>query len=248
MKNIIAISSLLAAGTVFASADVTTWDKVGTTDKSITTDKSTTSWDVSSSSQAFNTEWSLIFTVSKDSFTTGTSLTLLALDTKNNGSEKNNFSGLMGITSSGTDVSFTHYNKATKTGGSISSAVSDITFVLSRNSGENVSVKAYADGKFDTALWTSEAATGQKYVSTTLTQLNFGFYDSSYTSGATFLSNDKVGTYTLLGAGYTFGSIVSTTELKSYYSSSIPEPSAFGLLAGVGALALVAARRRRRAM
>ncbi len=39
----------------------------------------------------------------------------------------------------------------------------------------------------------------------------------------------------------------STLKLKLTDSSAVPEPSAFGLLAGAGALAFVAARRRRRA-
>ena len=43
-----------------------------------------------------------------------------------------------------------------------------------------------------------------------------------------------------------YDSVVTTDVAKSMAISAIPEPSAFGVLAGVGALALVAARRRRR--
>ncbi|MBP3302430.1 MAG: PEP-CTERM sorting domain-containing protein [Opitutales bacterium] len=43
-----------------------------------------------------------------------------------------------------------------------------------------------------------------------------------------------------------YDSVVTTDVAKSMAISAIPEPSAFGLLAGVGVLALVAARRRRK--
>ena len=66
------------------------------------------------------------------------------------------------------------------------------------------------------------------------------------------ITNDNVGT--LLGAVVSLSGWDKTgwTQTLSYTDSTlkltmtIPEPSAFGLLAGVGALALVAARRRRR--
>ena len=48
-------------------------------------------------------------------------------------------------------------------------------------------------------------------------------------------------------SGYVQNSQVGVEELKRLSVAAIPEPSAFGLLAGAGALALVAARRRRKA-
>ena len=50
-------------------------------------------------------------------------------------------------------------------------------------------------------------------------------------------------------SGFSFTPVTNTYDINvkgvSYSTISVPEPSAFGLLAGAGALALVAARRRR---
>ncbi|MBP3302284.1 MAG: PEP-CTERM sorting domain-containing protein [Opitutales bacterium] len=59
---------------------------------------------------------------------------------------------------------------------------------------------------------------------------------------ATWSAGDKV----VIGAGiYATQTHVSPT-MKLVNTPSVPEPSAFGMLAGVGALVLVAARRRRK--
>ena len=64
---------------------------------------------------------------------------------------------------------------------------------------------------------------------------------SSFDLGTTSFSLKKLGFF---GEGVNNVTNVTFSDLKI---SVIPEPSAFGLLAGAGALALVAARRRRRA-
>ncbi len=64
---------------------------------------------------------------------------------------------------------------------------------------------------------------------------------SSFDLGTSSFSLKKLGFY---GDGANSVTNVTFSDLKV---SVIPEPSAFGLLAGAGALALVAARRRRRA-
>ena len=60
-------------------------------------------------------------------------------------------------------------------------------------------------------------------------------YDNSLNAGA--LTADDAGKYFLSTDG---------TDIVLNYVSAVPEPSAFGLLAGLGALALVASRRRRK--
>ncbi|MBQ8446079.1 MAG: PEP-CTERM sorting domain-containing protein [Opitutales bacterium] len=50
----------------------------------------------------------------------------------------------------------------------------------------------------------------------------------------------------VVSEAYAFDGFVSSTDAYSLNKSVIPEPSAFGMLAGLGAFALVASRRRRR--
>lgn len=49
----------------------------------------------------------------------------------------------------------------------------------------------------------------------------------------------------MLAVGYSTDALATKGDLEKYYSA-VPEPSAFGMLAGLGALALVASRRRRK--
>lgn len=69
--------------------------------------------------------------------------------------------------------------------------------------------------------------------------LKFAKYDSTQNKGLAII-NSSVGQDGTVSLWDTWAPVVSINV------SSIPEPSAFGLLAGLGALALVASRRRRR--
>ena len=79
-------------------------------------------------------------------------------------------------------------------------------------------------------------------------------YSSCYglVSGSTVYTEIELNTEYVLGVTVTAGTdetniaSTSTTLAAAVAAAAVPEPSTFGLLAGIGALALVAARRRRR--
>ena len=100
---------------------------------------------------------------------------------------------------------------------------------------------ALADG---TTISVSGDVAALKAVCTSATgRYDFTLYDNNtLTTGVTNVTVDGDFATALAGAGWTY----SLSEDKSILTISVPEPSAFGLLAGAGALALVAARRRRR--
>ena len=100
---------------------------------------------------------------------------------------------------------------------------------------------ALADG---TTISVSGDVEALKAVCTSATgRYDFTLYDNNTltTTGVTDVTVDSDFASALEDAGWTY----SLSEDKSMLTITIPEPSAFGLLAGAGALALVAARRRR---
>lgn len=61
-----------------------------------------------------------------------------------------------------------------------------------------------------------------------------------------FVATDYIGAVSIYAGASTSDIATITAALQEAHIASVPEPSAFGLLAGIGALALVASRRRRR--
>ena len=82
---------------------------------------------------------------------------------------------------------------------------------------------------------------------TTISGYNSGAKFASYGTLATLYLNSSYVTYAVLEESYTNDIATMQETNLSVLAASIPEPSAFGLLTGVGALALVASRRRRKA-
>ena len=72
-----------------------------------------------------------------------------------------------------------------------------------------------------------------------------GTASSVKASGWTIGDEITVDTSAVL-SGDVYTSYISADDAKSIATAMVPEPSAFGMLAGLGALALVASRRRRR--
>ena len=109
--------------------------------------------------------------------------------------------------------------------------------------------KALTSSEWNTLTFTSDGTTFAAYIDGKLVlSKNFGVSGS--------LNGFQFGALFGGGRDYVNGNVdniviwdraLSADEVKSLVTPTIPEPSTFGLLAGAGALALVAARRRRRA-
>ena len=252
MKNIITIATLLAAGTLAMNAAVTIWDSVPSTAVSGTNQGI---WSVENADlQLKSSPWSIVFTIDKNALN-DKDLTLLSIDfTSVSSGFQSNFNGFTGIKynvadSSKFEIMFYNTN-GTKTSDLTLNANKDYTFVYSKGSqlgnASTFTLTVYADGDFNSNVGTVTVSQTTGYSLKTPTVLRFGGINSQTNNSGKYTANDSVGEFTLLGAGYTVGAQITTNELESYYKSAVPEPSAFGLLAGLGALALVGARRRRR--
>lgn len=265
MKNIIPITTLLVAGATFANAALsseTSWENVPS---SAVSGSDIATWTTNDSALVWKNAWSIALTIDKNALSTS-NLTLLAMSPNSkHATNQKNFDGFTGITydynSSGSTLSIEFFGTTGTASSAFSSlsATENLTFVLSKTTPvdiysngklySNLVLNVYGDENFETALTSVTISNiSSDYTTHSGTLLEFGGLKGLYTSGAQtnagFYSNNT-GAFTLKAASYWTGGNVDSTALSAYYAAIIPEPSAFGLLAGVGALALVAARRRR---
>ncbi len=244
MKNLITITALIAAGAIAANAETAlkpgdnfgglTWNQLTLTTPAggkLKTGNSGFNWNGEQSN--LTESWSLLFTLKrtsdsgkKDVFSTsatrgGATGLVLTLDCSDSASKKIELLNGKGGSSLGQSITFT-------TGQSVM-----LTFL-----------------KYDDATATSKSKAG-KFVlsiydnSETTTSQNVEFEVGKDQGDLTFLKEGGSNTSRL----WTNNGAEQFSKITLAYASTtsaVPEPSAFGLLAGLGALALVGARRRRR--
>ena len=243
MKNLITITALLAAGAIAANAETTLnpganysslqWNQLNLTTPSggtLSQKNSGFNWDGEQGN--LDASWSLLFTLSstdtsgkKSVFSTNTSAGIAA-------------AGLV----LGLDL-----DSGTKTVGLYKDSVSgnnlgSVTFSV----GQNVMLTFL---KYDDATKQSKQKAGKFVLSTYddsgSLQQNTDFEVDQNQSSLTFLKSSGQDPSANTSRLWTNSGKETFSNIKLAYGSAIPEPSAFGLLAGLGALALVGARRRR---
>ena len=255
------IISLLVLAGVAAAADVVSWDATAGDASLVASGTSVQTWDVRDSGLTWNKNVaeSLILTVDVDSFAAGNAYTLLTF-------KDQSYNGLSDIYVNDSSLCLYMWN-GTEPSASVGLAevvglgTETLTLVWNRTASNTVVLDVYADDHFDAVVWTttytSTGANGVSFGDNPFHELNFGGKTVDLTgNGNTVVpSGAGAGEWTLLGAGYTAGSLVTAEQLSGYYAANVgtlvnpaaalavPEPATATL--SLLALCGLAARRRR---
>ena len=247
MKNLITITALIAAGAIAANAELKPGDNVGGLAwNQLTLTKPTGT--LSSSDSAFNWDgeqgdltnsWSLLFTLTTSSsgykyvFSTncdGGSFEPAGLALCLNFSNSQPKIGLYNIKTLGEETLLGNSNISFESGNNVM-----LTFLKYDDAKKASTSKA---GKFVLSTYNDGASKPSQ-------SANFEV-DKDQSNLAFLKDSGRVEDPGNTSRLWTNNGAEQFSNIKLAYGSTIPEPSAFGLLAGLGALALVGARRRRR--
>ena len=228
MKNYITVAAFLAAGSMFANADVISLDPAGngTTGQNAAGIAAADVWDYDLN--AWHGTWENEHLVNQVSFSEGS----LSLQIGAASDGAGNFAAVkFAMDAAGTATLTFDYAYDSKWGRAQDLVFDyDCTVYGFTEDGRSTLLAAETFIDCVTVSAVTEGETGSL-------SLSFAA-DASYAAYGVVLNSKEVG-------GNNGGVAVQISNVQVSYST-IPEPSAFGLLAGLGAMALVASRRRRK--
>ena len=259
MKNYITVAALLAAGSAFANADVVTIAEgfFGSSDTTQTATFKGGEW-----GKPFNGTWTADSDASGGVFGAGTTDFSVVFQYGLDGGDADWSAGTLYYgTSSNNSVGAGNQPSLTVSGGSasitnVAVTLRGATVAVIQNTISADDLQSVTDLSLSFTVGADPVDVAVFYLANgggayDVKRLGLGNYSSA---GAQSLTLDysaidvtKDGTFVVavrnVGSSWTY---VGANDLKWSGTSAIPEPSAFGLLAGLGALALVASRRRRK--
>ena len=259
MKNYITVAALLAAGTAFANAGVITIAENFFGDSNQTAAFKGGQWgkpfngiwtaDSDASGGVFGaetTDFSIVYSYGLSGQAAGWDAGTLYYGTANNGA-MHDPGNSPSLTVSGGSASITGVAVTTGQGATVA-VIQNTIYAADLQSVTDLSLSfTVGSDPVDVAVFYLANGGGAYDVK----RLGLGNYSSAGTYSLDFdyskIDATQDGTFVVavrnVGTTWTYG---SASDLTWSGTSAIPEPSAFGLLAGLGALALVASRRRRK--
>ena len=229
MKKHITVAALLAAGCMFANADVISLDPVGegTTGENSAGILPSDVWGYAPN--AWHGTWENEWLANQVGFSAENGISM-QLGAASEG--VGNFAAVKFAVDATGEATLTFDYEYASTWGGAKDLVVDYVCTVYGFTEDGTSVKLASETFIDgvTVSAVTEGETGNL-------SLSFAT-DASYAAYGVIFNADEAG-------GNNGGVAVSIDNVQVSYSA-IPEPSAFGLLAGLGALALVASRRRRK--